>query len=310
MVKPLALRPGDRIAVVAPASGCPPEELERGEAELRRLGFEPVHTQAVFERGVFSAGSPDTRAADFARAWADRSVAALIALRGGYGSAELLPLLHHLRPAAGPKLFIGYSDNTALLSWLTCLGNVTALHGPMIDARLAKGAEGYDERSFLSAVRGEVGVELTPPGLKTLRSGEAMGFLFGGTMTMLAASLGTPYAFMPPGECVLFFEDVNERPYRLRRLLTQLRQAGVLARARALVFGEMRGCDEPDSRVTAADSVRDALQDFHGPILFGFPSGHTTGPCWTLPLGTLVRVVGASSPAIVIEEPAVEPAVG
>ena len=179
MLKPPALRPGDRIAVVAPASGCPPEELERGEAELRRLGFEPVHTPAVFERGVFSAGSPETRAADFARAWADQSVAARVALRGGYGSAELLPLLHHLRPAVRPKLFIGYSDTTALLSWLTCTGNVTALHGPMIDARLAKGAEGYDERSFLSAVSGEAGVELSPPGLETLRSGEAMGFLFG-----------------------------------------------------------------------------------------------------------------------------------
>ena len=98
MVRPPALRPGDRIAVVAPASGCPPDELERGEAELRRLGFEPVHTDAVLERSTFSAGSPDTRAADFMRAWADPAIAALVALRGGYGSAQLLPLLHHLRP--------------------------------------------------------------------------------------------------------------------------------------------------------------------------------------------------------------------
>jgi len=257
---------------------------------------------------VFSAGSPETRAADFARAWADGSVAGLVALRGGYGSAELLPLLHHLRPAVAPKLFIGYSDTTALLSWLTCASGVAALHGPMIDARLSKGAEGYDERSFLSAVRGESGVELVPPGLTTLASGEAMGFLFGGTMALLVASLGTPYAFMPPGECILFLEDVNERPFRISRMMTQLRQAGVLARARALIFGAMPGCDEPDGRLTAADAIREATQDFHGPILFGFPSGHTAGPCWTLPLGALVRVVGAPSPAVVVEEPAVEPA--
>jgi muramoyltetrapeptide carboxypeptidase len=305
MIRPSPLRPGDRIAVVAPASGCAPEELDRGEAELRRLGFEPVHTGAVLERTLFSAGSPETRAADFMKAWADPSVAALVAVRGGYGSAELLPLLQHLRPALAPKLFIGYSDNTALLSWLTCTCNVAALHGPMIDARFAKGARGYDERSFLSAIRGETGVELVPPELTTLRSGEATGFLFGGTMTMLTASLGTPYAFMPPGECILFLEDVNERPYRLTRMLTQLRQAGVLARARALVFGEMRGCDEPGGTVTAADAIREATQDFHGPILYGFPSGHTTGACWTLPLGVPVRVVGAPSPVVVIEEPAV-----
>ena len=310
MVKPAALRPGDRVAVVAPASGCSAEELGRGEAELRRLGFDPVHSEAVLERSMFTAGAAETRAADFMRAWADPSVAALVALRGGYGSAELLPLLHHLRPALSPKLFIGYSDTTALLSWLTCTWGIGALHGPMIEARLAAGPDGYDEPSFLSAVRGEAGIELVPPGLTTLRSGEAMGFLYGGTMTMLSASLGTPYAFMPPGECILFFEDVNERPYRISRMLTQLRQAGVLARARALVFGEMRGCDEPDGRITAADAVREATQDFHGPILFGFPSGHTTGPCWTLPLGALVRVVGATSPAVVIEEATVEPARG
>lgn len=308
MVRPPALRPGDRIAVVAPASGCAAEELEQGEAELRRLGFEPVHTDAVFERSTFSAGSPDTRAADFMRAWADPAVKALLALRGGYGSAQLLPLLHHLRPALAPKLFIGYSDTTALLSWLTCTGGVAALHGPMIDRRLSKAAEGYHQPSFLSAVRGDSGVELAPPGVTTLRSGEAMGFLFGGTMAMLVASLGTPYAFMPPGECILFLEDVNERPYVLNRMLTQLRQAGVLSRARALVFGEMVGCDEPGGQVTAADAIREATHDFHGPILFGFPSGHTAGPCWTLPLGALVRVVGAPSPAVVIEEPAVEPA--
>ena len=306
MMKPPPLRPGDRIAVVAPASPSTSDELERGEAELTRLGFEPVHSQAVFERAAFSAGSPDTRAADFVRSWTDPSIAALIALRGGYGSAELLPLLHHLRPAQSPKLFIGYSDNTALLTWLTCVCGVPALHGPMLEGRLAKGAEGYDERSFLAAVSGEAGVELKPAGLSTLRSGEATGLLFGGTLAMLTASLGTPYAFMPPGGCILFFEDVNERPFRLHRMLTHLRLAGVLARARALVFGEMRDCDEPDGRVTALDAIRQATHDFNGPILYGFASGHTTGPCWTLPLGALVRVVGSAEPAVVVEDPAVE----
>ena len=306
MMRPRALRPGDRIAVVAPASPSTRDEVERGEAELRRLGFEPVHSEAIFERALFSAGSPDTRAADFVRTWADRSVSALIALRGGYGSAELLPLLHHLRPAQSPKLVIGYSDTTALLTWLTCACGVPALHGPMIEARLARGADGYDERSFLAAVHGEAGVELRPPGLETLRAGEAMGLLFGGTLAMLSASLGTPYGFTPPGECILFFEDVNERPYKLHRMLTQLRLAGVLARARALVFGEMRDCDEPDGRITAVDAIRAATADFNGPILYGFASGHTAGPCWTLPLGALVRVVASESPAVVIEDPAVE----
>ncbi len=306
MVKPRALRAGDRVAVVAPASGCAPEAVERGTAELRRLGFEPVYSDAIFERSTFSAGPAAARAADFVRAWSDPSIAALVALRGGYGSGQVLPLLHALAPAVSPRLFIGYSDATAVLTWLTCVCGVTALHGPMIDARFAKGPDGYDERSFLALARGERDIDLRPPGLTTLQDGEASGPLFGGTLTMLSASLGTPYAFQPPGECVLFLEDVNERPYRLDRLLTQLRQGRILDRARALVFGEMRGCDEPDGRVTAVDAIREATRGFPGPILAGFPSGHTTGPCWTLPLGSRVRVVGGPAPAVIVEEPAVE----
>jgi muramoyltetrapeptide carboxypeptidase len=133
-----------------------------------------------------------------------------------------------------------------------------------------------------------------------------VGPLYGGTMTQLAASLGTPFAFDPPPGCILFFEDVNERPYRIDRLLMQLRLSGVMSRARALVFGEMRGCDEAGGAVTARDIIASATADFPGPVLMGFPSGHTTGPCWTLPLGVSVRVNAAAQPSIVIEESPVE----
>jgi muramoyltetrapeptide carboxypeptidase len=141
-----------------------------------------------------------------------------------------------------------------------------------------------------------------PDGVEVLRPGEAAGPLFGGTLTQLAASLGTPYAFDPPAGCVLFIEDVNERPYRLDRLLTQMALAGVLARARALVFGEMQGCDEPGGEVTAREAVYTATEGFVGPVLFGFPSGHTSGPSWTLPFGVGVRVVTSPRPGIVVEE--------
>jgi muramoyltetrapeptide carboxypeptidase len=150
------------------------------------------------------------------------------------------------------------------------------------------------------------GRTLSPDGLAVVRGGEAVGPLFGGTMTQLAASLGTPYAFDPPPGCVLFLEDVNERPYRLDRMLTQLRLAGILERARALVFGEMRACDEANGQASALDVIRGLTTECEGPIITGFPSGHTTGPCWTLPLGVRVRIVTAPRPAIVVEESPVE----
>ena len=307
MIKPRALKQGDRIAVVAPASSFARDEFDRGIRELSRLGFEPVFDDRVFatESG-YLAGSADTRAETFMNYWDDPRVAALMAVRGGFGSVHILPLLDSARIKANPKLFIAYSDNTSLLSWLTCRCGVTALHGPMLEGRLAEGAAKYDERSFLALARDGRGLELCPDGLVALREGEAAGPLFGGTIANLVASLGTPYAFDPPDGCVLFLEDVNERPFRIDRMLTQLRLSGVLGRARAIVFGEMRGCDEPGGAVTVRQVIERFTADARGPVLFAFPSGHTTGPCWTLPLGVPVRVTTRPRPMLVVEESPVQ----
>ena len=307
MLKPRAVRPGARIAIVSPASPFSREEFDRGVEELRRLGYEPTHDEDVFAReGTYLSGPADVRAAAFSRAWSDPSVAALIAVRGGYGSVQMLPLLDADVIRRTPKLFIGYSDTTSILSWLTCRCGITALHGPMLEGRLAKGPEGYDEASFVGLLQNGIGLTLSPDGVGVVRGGEAVGPLFGGTITQLTASLGTPYAFDPPAGCVLLLEDVNERPYRLDRMLTQLRLSGILSRARALVFCEMRGCDEAGGQAGAIDVIRAFARDFDGPVISGFPSGHTTGPSWTLPLGVRVRVVTAPRASVVIEESPVE----
>jgi muramoyltetrapeptide carboxypeptidase len=305
--KPRALREGDKVGIVAPASAFARDDLDAGAGELRSLGFEPVIDDAIFERGRYTAGSPESRAASFQRAWADPSIAALVAVRGGFGSMQLLPILNRA-PLVGPaKAFIGYSDNTSLLMWLTLGRGIVSFHGPMLEGRLAKGEAGYDRESFRRCLcRTEPAGEIAAPSLEALRGGEVAGLLVGGTLTQLAASLGSPYGFDPPDGSVLFFEDVNERPYRIERLLTQLKYAGIFAHAAGVVFGEMRGCDEPGSDITARAVIADFLSDFRGPVLFGFPSGHTTGPTVTIPFGVRARAVAAERPRLVIEESAVE----
>jgi muramoyltetrapeptide carboxypeptidase len=176
----------------------------------------------------------------------------------------------------------------------------------MLERRLSRGHDGYDESSFMALAQGGAGLALAPDGLTVLQHGEAVGPLFGGTLTQLASSMGTPYAFDPPKGALFFIEDVNERPYRIDRMLTQLQLSGVLARAAALVFGEMRSCDEPGGRVTVRDVVQRLTKDFTGPVVFGFPSGHTTGPSWTLPLGVRVRLVTEPHPSLLVEEAPVE----
>jgi len=307
MRKPRALRPADRIALVAPASPFPRESFDAGVAELRRLGYDPVYDESVFARRLYVAGEPAVRAASFRRAWTDDSVAALIAVRGGYGSVHLLPLMDAAEIARTPKAFIGYSDNTSILDWLVRRCGIVAFHGPMIDGRFAKGEGAYDRDSFTRvlcqpAPAGCIG----HPQIEALRPGEASGPLIGGTLTQLLASLGTPYAFDPPQGHILFIDEVAERPYRIDRMLTQLRLSGLLARAAGIVFGEMPRCDEPGESGPAIKPVlAELLADFPGPVLFGLPSGHTDGACMTLPFGVRARVVTGHKPALIIEEAAV-----
>lgn len=303
-LKPRRLRPGDRVALIAPASPFARDQLEAGVRELAALGFEAVYDERVFARRRFVAGEPALRAAVLHDAWRRADVAGVIAIRGGYGSAQLLPLLDGSLMREARKVFIGYSDVTALLSFHLQHGLV-AFHGPMIEHRLGAGAAGYDRRSLLAAVCGDTPMgELAPEGLEVLRPGEARGVLAGGTLTQLAASLATPWAFAPPEGCLLFLEDVGERPYRIDRLLTQLSQAGILGCARGIVFGELPGCEEPGGGHEIRDVLREALADFPGPVLFGFPSGHTRGPIWTVPFGVDARIQ-TSPPAVVIDESAV-----
>jgi muramoyltetrapeptide carboxypeptidase len=300
------LKAGDRVALVAPASSFPPEEIAAGVAELARLGLEAVYDQSIFDKDVFVAGSVDTRVNAILKAWRDPDIAALIAVRGGYGSAQLLPFLDPDEVVSARKALIGYSDITALLG-LYLRHGLTAIHGPMIDRRLSKGPSAYDEESFRRTLMSTEPVgELRPPQLETLCPGSATGVLVGGTLTQLMASMGTPFEFDPPHGAVLFLEDIGERPYRIHRLLTQAAQAGIFVNTSAIVFGEFPGCDEPGGVPAIRDVLRDFMKEFRGPVLFNFPSGHTSGPTWTLPFGVKAEVIGGPAPMVRILEAAVE----
>jgi muramoyltetrapeptide carboxypeptidase len=304
MLKPSRLRPGDRVAVIAPASPFNRDEFDKGVAELQSLGFDAVFEDSVFAlHGGYLSGAANVRARAFLDAWRDPSVRALIAVRGGYGSVHLLPYLEKQDLRETPKAFIGYSDLTSVLTYLTASCGIVSFHGPMLGRGLGRGLDAYDRDSFVrSLTRAEPLGELSAPSLETFSKGEATGPLLGGTLAQLVASLGTPYAFKPPAGHVLFLEDVSERPYRIDRMLTQLHLAGVLDSAAALVLGEFPECSEPGGEPSARSVFADLLKDFKGPVVFGFPSGHTTGPIVTLPFGVRARVVANGNPRLIIEE--------
>jgi muramoyltetrapeptide carboxypeptidase len=303
------VRPGAKIAIIAPASPLKAESiadnvLERGADELRRLGFEPVYDDRVNEQRGYTAGSDLIRSSSIEDAYNDTEIAAIVALRGGFGSAHVLPMIDKGQWSKSRTGLIGYSDITSLHVLLNCYAGLVSIHGPMIDRRLSSGPEKYDPTSFLTSLLDHPVGELTTPTTEVLiEHEEAAGPILGGTLSMLSASLGTPFAFQPPNGFILYLDEVGERPYRIDRMLTQLKYAGILSRAKGIVISGMRDCDEP-SGPSARDVLLDLLNGFQGPVLFGLTSGHDAGEVVTIPFGVRARVIASPAPRLVIEEAA------
>lgn len=287
--KPRALARGDLIGVCAPAGAVAEARLDRGVAGLRELGFAVRVAEGARTRTGFTAGSAEDRLRELQSLVADPDVAAIVCARGGAGSAWLLGGLDPALLRSRPKPLVGYSDITLLHLYLGRL-RMVSLHGPMVAHELASGA--FHRESLLWALTGEGAPYATEPDeLETLRTGSAEGRLRGGCLSLLAAAAGTPWALAPHDDTILFVEDVDEPPYRIDRMLFQLRQSGALEDVRGIVFGDMRGCSpRMDADYTLEDVIRQALDGVDVPIALGLSSGHTRSPNVTLPFGVRARL--------------------
>jgi len=289
VLKPKAVRAGAVIGVVAPASPVRKEFVDAGVAELERLGFRTRLGQRLYHRGRYTAGTVSDRLQDWVELWDDPEVSALFCARGGYGSMDLLTGLSAERTRENPKVVLGSSDATALLAFLRSGAGMVSFHGPMVAQQIARGD--YDRENLLSVLGsidapGTIAVET----VERLHPGSAEGPLLGGCLSIVAALAGT--RFLPSfAGAILFLEDTQTKPYQIDRMLTQLRLAGLLDGVRGLVFGEMPGCEQhPDQGYTLQEMLRDWTSYLRVPVLFGFPSGHTTSKGLALPLGARARL--------------------
>lgn len=289
-IRPRALQTGDLVGICAPAGAIDLDRLDKGVAALEALGYRVKVTPATRGRSRFNSGTRGERLADLRSLLEDPEVSAIVAARGGSGSGWLAP---HLDPALlreRPRAIVGYSDVT-FLHLLCNRAGVVSFHGPMVARELATG--NYDRRSWAAALTGEAPPYATEPDeLSVLRPGEAEGRLRGGCLSILAAAAGTPWALTTEDEdTILFLEDVDEKPFRLDRMLMQLRQSGALTGVRGIVFGDMKGCSPPlDAGYGLEEVLRDALDGLDVPIALGLSSGHTSSPNVTLPLGVRTRL--------------------
>ena len=293
-MKPAALRPGATLAVLSPASATKQDLVQAGMDCLHRLGYKTALMPHALDRGpLYYAGTLQQRVADLHAAFADPAIDGIICTRGGWGSAELLPHLDAELVRANPKVFVGYSDHTALHVWLARQAGLVTFYGPMVAADFAR-ADGYDAASWQHAVGGSLAWSLNAgDGLRVLRPGVAEGTLTGGCLSILAESLGTPYALLPAtadAPRILFLEDIGTKPYQWDRMLLHLRYAGLLQHVSGIVFGDMKQCVADEEQPLLQAAILHALADFAGPIAIGLRSGHVDKPNITVPLGVQVRL--------------------
>jgi muramoyltetrapeptide carboxypeptidase len=280
-----------RLAVVAPASNADPEKVLRGVERLRALGHTvTLMPHALDQTWPYFAAAPEQRLADLHGAFADTEVDAVICIRGGYGSNYLLEGLDLDLLQRNTKPFIGYSDHTAIATWMLDRAGVPVLHGPMVAADFSRG-DGVDLVSFASALGGHAYRLGNESGLRALRPGSARGVLYGGCLSLLVASLGTPFAAQTEGK-LLFLEDLGEKPYQIDRMLRQLRLAGKFEGVKGIVFGEMLDCASPGAPADLIERVILTVLDwFPGPIAYGLRSGHVSRSNVTLPFGVKAELV-------------------
>jgi muramoyltetrapeptide carboxypeptidase len=282
--------PGDRVGVAALSGPVDPERLERGLAALRGLGLEPVVADNVLSRRGLLAGGDAERLAGFHRLAADRDLAAILFARGGHGLLRLLPGIDWELLGRRPRAYVGFSDLTPLLLGIVQRLGLVAFHGPMVAADLARGMPPEDAASLLGALAGRYPV-VQPLGPALRPGATAAGPLLGGCLSLLAATLGTPY-FPDLAGALLFWEDIAEPPYRIDRMLTHLRLSGNVDKIQGMVVGHLNGVEAgtaPSHDASFREVVADALAGLPWPIAWGQPSGHCP-PNRTLPLGLPARL--------------------
>jgi muramoyltetrapeptide carboxypeptidase len=311
LVKPERLRPGDVVGIVAPGSAPDnAEDFDRYVRAIENRGFKPKLAPNVHKRFGFLAGDDQSRASDLMGMFADPEVKAIICARGGYGSARLLGILDYHQIKQHPKIFVGFSDITALHCAIQTHSQLVTFHGPTLNTAVTGKGPEFTVESLLKTV-----TQPEPPGgicdsntrksVSILRGGTATGPLVGGNLSVLATVLGTPYQPQFKG-AIFFFEDVDEEPYRFDSLLTELLNAGLLQQVAGVAVGTNKDSEDPTAatsreyRQTLEDVFKDRLLPLGVPVVTGLPFGHVHNNA-TLPMGLEATLDGRNGDLIINE---------
>jgi muramoyltetrapeptide carboxypeptidase len=275
---PRALRNGDSVGVVAPGSPFDRQKFAEGISIIENLGFHPVFSHEIFQEKGYLAGSDRHRADMLNEAFTDDAIRAVFCARGGYGALRILDYLDFDLIGSHPKIFMGYSDMSVILNalWLKC--HMVSFHGPMIESLAA--ADDRTIKSFYETLCGHQRLSVQPQKAAVLQPGSCRGRVAGGNLTTLCHLIGTPYQPDFSG-CILLLEDTGEAPYRIDRMLSQMKMAGCFEKIAGIILGSFEKCDNIADIYTV---FSDIFSEMQVPILAGFDIGHGQ-PNITIPFG-------------------------
>jgi muramoyltetrapeptide carboxypeptidase len=300
-VRPGALQPGDTVGIIASAGPINRDILEAGCEWLLRRGYNPYYLPSILDRDLYFAGSTARRLDEFHQMFANKDVKAIICARGGYGCNYLLPGIDLNLIRSNRKIFCGCSDATTLLTYLCDSAGMIVFHGPMLNIDVRP--DGVDEASWVAAMTsGEsYAREFTGNEVETLVAGCAEGMLYGGCLSLLCASLGTPYEIDTRGT-ILFLEDLAEPAFRIDRMLMHLKLAGKFDGVRGVIFGEMLKCGpRGDEDFTLQQVVQRVLGDLGIPLAYGLKSGHVSRGNMTLPFGVKAQLAAGANVSLRVD---------
>ncbi len=317
-LRPPALREGDTIALVAPAGAVSALRLRQATANLEKLGYRVKLFRDLSVRDGYLAGSDLQRASEINRAFEDPEVSMILCVRGGYGSPRIVQLLDYDAIRNNPKIFVGFSDITALLTAIRQRTGLVVFHGPMAEKDFSgrHGLAPFSSRHLWTLLSGteqpgdspllaDWGARASPKlgERRTIVPGVAVGPLVGGNLSTIVALMGTPHELVTDG-AILFIEDVNEEPFRIDRMLCQLALAGKLSALRGALIGSFTRCvpRDPKSSFSTAEVIEHFFGDLGIPVLAGFPAGHLPDQA-TLPLGCRVRLDATGKTVAIIDSP-------
>lgn len=292
MIKPKALQKGDRVAIISPASPSDKSLIDEYIGSLNKLGLKVIVGESCLSEHGFLSGTDDIRANDINCMFADKNIKGIFALRGGYGCARLLDLIDFKLIKKNPKIFIGYSDITALHIAINQKSKLITYHGPMISTELIKGLDEYSADYYKKFIFGYDKVDelFNPEGynLEIINNGIASGELIGGNLSLICSSLGTKYEINTKNK-ILFLEEVEEVPYKIDRMLTQLKQSGKLKDANGIILGSFTNCISPNNKksLSLQEVFKEIILPLKKPTISNLACGHCL-PTLTLPLGTKI----------------------